>query len=185
MNENKDALSLEDDLNTLAHELYLKTEKRYSLMWPWVLLRVLPKEKTHGSLILPAAQNKPVHEALVLEVWKPHWQLRTKGNNVYRESELAPGDHVLFQHYAGVPLFAPGDQRYETYRFVREDYNVNAGGILATIERGSPEREAQILHEIIAEADGVLEGVEDLVAAIVRRFTLVDKRAASVTLSGA
>ena len=109
-----------------------------------------------------------------------------------RHSELSPGDHVLFNHFAGVPL--EGYDR-DRYRVVREcDYKENEqGGIFASVTyEGQATKPVEKMKAIITAKLETLvhEGVERmemarvLTAAVEDDFLLVDRDVASVTISG-
>lgn len=139
---------LEELFAKLAQKIYEKSESRIKPTWPWVLIRLVPKEQRHGSLYLPdnagaAAQNKPLWEGIVLETWEPHWsrvrQLRDgtsfkageRSEEVWRQSDFKRGDRILFPHYAGLPPHEKLDSN--KYRLVREWTFDTGGGALGIL----------------------------------------------------
>lgn len=99
----------EQELDQLAIALFTKHESQFTPLHPWVLVRVLPREQRVGQIWLPnnKSQNKPVHEGIVLSTWKQFTS--QKGKLI--QTELVPGDHVCYPHWAGQPV--PGwDERY-------------------------------------------------------------------------
>lgn len=108
-----------------------------------------------------------------------------------RESALKPGDHVLFPHWAGVPI--EGYSR-KHYRVVKEEgwKETQDGGIFAHVEytpaNTTPEEELKklliadqllVMFVRMREAD-----IDSLVELISKRFLLIDRDAKSITLSG-
>lgn len=97
--------------------------------YPWVLVRVLPKEQEKNLIILPEAQNKVVYEGIVLTTWKPFRRvfLATQKSTLYPEYRLEGellksnyqlGDRISFMHFEGQPIPWLDDHHY---RIVRED----------------------------------------------------------------
>lgn len=184
-------------LNDLAITLYRESRRVFRPLYPWVFVRVLPKEQmvAGGLLHSPQVQNKTVWEAIVLETWQPFLERRLgidhkfqeshDGECVYcgaqedthhpmRRSELAPGDHVFFPHWCGQPVEG---HRPDLYRCVKEcDWEINKdGGILGKIEHAR--RPEDVLHELLGSSHVAVQKILD-------RFVLIDKQEAAVTLSG-
>ena len=182
----------EEEIQIHLQRVLRLSQKRCAPLYPWVLVRVCEKEQERNGILLPdvvgSNQNKTVHEGIVLATWAPHWIKRTHLKQLWMESALKPGDHCLFQHFAGVPL---SSHKLEKYRFVKE-YGFapdREGGIIATVEYEPKNTVAEQLAELIPTdytlADGYYNGdVSLVIAAIMERFELVDKQQRSVTLSG-
>lgn len=69
-----DFVEPEAELDKAAIELYTKYEADILPRFPWVLVRVLPKEQVTVSGIYIADgkhDNKPMHEGIVLRTWAP------------------------------------------------------------------------------------------------------------------
>lgn len=115
-------MKAEEALQELVTKMYVESGVTVEPNFPFVLVRLLPKsQRTMGGIWLPDKdQNKPVHEAIVLRVYKPR-RMRNKkdGSEYVVDSSVNPGDHVLFQHFEGVPIprldFGVGE-----YRLVNE-----------------------------------------------------------------
>ena len=169
-------------------------------MHPWCFIRVLAKEQVVNGIILPEIdQNKTVHEGIVLATWRPWSEWRTIPGSttvmVHHESKLKPGDHVLFPHWAGAPIYG-FKEKY--YRVVKEEgwKETQDGGIFATVEYDDqkPVSELEKLLnsekgiELVRRADHEKDFDQDAYNALARfiedRFLLVDRTGASVTLSG-
>lgn len=168
----------EELIDSLAVRQYAEHNRAFTPLYPWVFVRVLPKEQTTRSgLILPSTdQNKTIHEGIVLGTWKPRY---VKGNQIL--SSFAPGDHVLFPHWSGLPIEGFSAKHY---RVVRElDWKENEqGGIFARVEYAEEStRPGQMIKDLILDWEG---SPLDLARAIEQRFLLVDREAQSVTLSG-
>jgi co-chaperonin GroES (HSP10) len=185
-------------LRDLALELY-DANRQFKPMPPWVLVHVLPKINKIGTLYVPDKQNKTIHEAIVLATWAsytdelgiittPYGIKNTR--TIERRSKLATGDHVLFPHWAGLPVSGL-DER--TYRIVKEQEwaTDGEGGIFATVDYddASTEPVATIRNMIwdCIEAEDMTNARElaALIAARIEdRFLLVDKERKSMTVSG-
>ena len=136
----EDVSKLEEKFAALAQEIYQKGSVRMKPLYPWLLIRVVPKEQQFGSLILPdndgaQRQNKPLWEGIVLATWPSHWGPRWRParktevdptKEVWKESELKVGDRVLFPHFAGVPVKYLDESKY---RLVREWTWDELGGV--------------------------------------------------------
>ena len=176
-------------INDMIQELY-KENQQITPLFPWVLLRVCKKEQQIGSIVLPdSVQNKTLHEGIVVVTWQPCDRVIEGVTNHY-SSELKQGDHVLFNHYAGVPI----DGRHSGYRLVKEvAWAVDKeGGIIATVDYDTREtRPVEKLRAIILDnvyfddpEEVDLEDIEELIKVVKEQFLLVDLNTPSVTLSG-
>jgi hypothetical protein len=136
--------------------------RRLAPRYPYLLVRVLPKEYKVGSLFIPdlgkGSQSKPNYEGVVLEVWQP-WvkTLRTSYGDpdvadselrVQMQSVLAVGDHVMFPHWAGYPA---GFLDAEKYRLVREDTSDDLGHVVAKFEYEKPDLRRKIQERIVKD----------------------------------
>lgn len=164
----------EKQLNVLAQELYASHERAFLPLYPWVFVRVLKKDQTYkGLLHLPETdQNKTIHEGIVLGTWEPCRR------SEWRESQLYPGAHVLFPHWAGLPIAGYSTERYRVIR--EEEWKENEQGGLFAIVEYKDESIRERLKKILAE--GYAE--DYAVDKIVDQFLLVDRDGMSVTLSG-
>lgn len=176
-------------LNRLALEIGSK-HRAFQPRFPWVLVRVLPKDGLYHNLIqLPEKQNKVSWEGIVLSTWQPFSQrLYTSQGHSYvaKASALNAGDHVLFPHWSGLPI--PGYDDKE-YRMVKEEgwTKDGDGGIYATLEydaSASLEQFGKEFHTIPNEDEYYRRGAGDMLDAIRQRYILVDRRQRAVTLSG-
>lgn len=195
-------------LNALAQELYEESNRCFKPLFPWVFVRALKKQQTFGSLILPDIdQNKTVAEGIVLATWQPfyvdklsHLLCEWCGNEIdkcpgvqcrgpisvysQRVSAFKPGDHVLFNYWAGVPITG---HKPEYYRCVKEsNWAIDKeGGIFAKVEYDG-NRPFVKLTELITKYryDFEMSPSEDLAHKIEEQFLLVDRDGESVTISG-
>jgi co-chaperonin GroES (HSP10) len=180
-----EAQALEVQVNQLMAELYGRNRK-LTPMYPWVFVRTLPKEQKIGSIYTPdSGQNKTVHEGIVLAVWKPFEQRKIVGGKevaVPMASNLHPGDHVLFAHWAGLPVVG---YSAKNYRIVKEEGWTadKEGGIFATVEYNDS-RPAAKLEQLLERVLSDWFETEEIVEEIEKQFLLVDRDGHSVTLSG-
>lgn len=186
-----------DDLKKLVYEVYLEHGRIVRPKFPWVMVRVLPRTQQVGHIITPENQKKVTLEGVVLAVWRnaPGQFYNVNSKQWERPELITPevriGDRVVFPHYAGMPLegFDTGE-----YRVVKECNwaKDQEGGIFATVDAGEAATEAATLNQLVLAAGnrGVLahavrtEEAEAIVAAIQKRYHLVDRETQSVTLSG-
>lgn len=189
-----------DDLSEKTQALYQHACRSLTPRRDWVLLRVLEREQvTKGGIIVPGfEQNKPLHEGIILATWEPWTEERTtrdeEGRTVVRvihhRSELKAGDHVLFDHWAGVPVLS--DSKINcNFRLVKEPDDPNLGSIKAVVEYSEKdERPHEIMTELLREMNIDVNSREfdqmcRLAAARIEdRFLLVDRDQQSITLSG-
>lgn len=130
---NKYIDKLERQLFNTSMKLYeLASDGRQfkSVMHPYILVRVLPKEhKTEGGIWLAETeQNKPVYEGIVLATWAPFEETRDVYDKetgehldeivIKHKCTLNIGDRVVFPHYEGVGMHGYLDDK--TYRLIRE-----------------------------------------------------------------
>jgi len=160
---------LEERLHELAQMIYETGERRIQPTWPWVLLRVVPKEQRYGSLYLPdstgaSQQNKPLWEGIVLETWPAHWS-RVKGtmtgntfesvgreHEIWRESDFKRGDRCLFPSFAGLPVNFLDEQKY---RLVREWTFDPNGGCLGIVHYDKDKKYKPVLDELFGDLESV------------------------------
>jgi|ERR1700722_8730036 len=119
----KSASVVAQKISDLCVEYYLSGGERFIPLHPFVLVRVLPKDMvTDGGIILPnQKQNKPVHEGIVLETYRPYFEevvLKEREHDgtyteyigkIKRECPLKIGQRVAYPHYEGVPHKYLGD----------------------------------------------------------------------------
>ncbi len=153
---------LEAQFSSLVQEIYELGERRIKTTWPWILVRVVPKTQTVGGIILSEnsgskEQNKPLAEAVVLAIWKPHWSKYIRPgketvNEIWRQSEFEIGDRVLFPSFAGLPVNFLDDRHY---RLVREWTFDELGGVQCKVHYSGDKRYKEALDELFADAQSV------------------------------
>jgi co-chaperonin GroES (HSP10) len=136
----------EKRLDELAQEIYHGHQKIIIPVWPWVVVRIMPKEQQFGSILLPEKQNKLFYEGIVLAVWKPFWRHysgslkfdeeigsggRVVNKSILVESAVEIGDRVMFMHFEGQPVPWLDEKNY---RMIHEFETHPNGGIWGTIE---------------------------------------------------
>jgi co-chaperonin GroES (HSP10) len=198
--EKTEVQTLLTELLDRTQELYASTCRTIQPTKGWVLIRVLEREQvTQSGIIVPGIeQNKPLHEGIVLATWEPWIEERTMQDEdgkkltkvIQHKSDLKPGDHVLIDHWCGVPV--EGDSKINTkFRLVKEEPDPNLGSVKAVVEYTDKDnRPHEILSEMLWEIDphGQVTDFERLcrlvAAKISDKFLLVDRDMQSVTLSG-
>ena len=173
----------ERQLNALAFEL-MDENRRFTPMYPWVFVRVLNREwKTPGGIVLPGpTQNKLVAEGIVLATYVPgeRWIGRRSPRKVQVECPVKVGDHIGFNHFAGVPIEGYDRERYRVV--MANDFDpVNQGGVLFTIDYDDQDTSPQQKLRTTLFDMGVPIVTID---AVLQKYILVDKDACSITLSG-
>jgi co-chaperonin GroES (HSP10) len=182
--KNMSVESMEDQVKVLTEMLHAAHTRRFTPKYPWVFVRVVKKEQNYkGVVVLPDSdQNKINHEGIVLATWGSI--IRYNGCLAYKiDSELKPGDRVLFPHWAGLPVVGFKDVHY---RIVKETHWTSSqeGGIFATVEYpGREDSPSEKLRKIVGNVANPFR-IDELVTAIEQQFLLVDRDEQSVTLSG-
>jgi hypothetical protein len=134
----------EKELDRFALEMYQQAEKIIEPIYPWVLVRIMPKELKVGSIILPEKQNRIFYEGIVLRTWAPFWRIytgdlkfdeedanlvdstRVINKRVQMKSSVEVGDRVIFMHFEGQP-YPYLDELH--YRMIHEVETHPNGGI--------------------------------------------------------
>lgn len=167
---------LESVIDTLVQERYLISNRTFRPLFPWVFVRVLPKEQKIGAIFTPGSQNKVVHEGIVIATWEQ--------KDLDTVSQLVAGDHVLFNHFAGVNVegFPYDKVTGSGYRCVKEcAWAIDKeGGIFAKVEYGVSKSLAKFIDEDIGAGSTYWE----IAAAIEKEYILVPRQCGSITLSG-
>jgi co-chaperonin GroES (HSP10) len=132
--DGKSASELQQQLADLCIQVYLKGGERLIPLPPFILVRVLPKDMvSEGGIVLPnERQNKPVHEGIVLETWRPYDEevvltdkFRDKAGVehvverigvIHRKCSVSQGDRVAYPYYEGIPHKYLGDD----YMLIRQ-----------------------------------------------------------------
>lgn len=159
-------MELEKKFAELAQEIYESGERRITPTWPWVLIRVVPKEQKIGSIWAPdiagsKMQNKPLWEGIVLATWGERWT-EFKGSleetdvlvNVVKlqRSEFQPGDRILFPGWAGLPVSFLDETKY---RLVREWTFDPDGGVMCKVHYEGDKRYKETLDELFSDLQSV------------------------------
>lgn len=154
---------LEQKFGELAEEIYQAGERRIQPSYPWVLVRVVPKEQKVGSIFMSEnsgarEQNKPLWEGIVLVTWKPftetHISFELDGAKYYKhmESEFKAGDRILFPHHSGLPVNFLDDRRY---RLVREVTGDPIGGAMCKVTYDGDRKYRDALDVLFSDAHSV------------------------------
>lgn len=127
-----------EELRILVTKLYEECGLYLELLYPKILVRVLPKEQKYHGIILPDGnkQNKPVLEGIVIQTYKSFYQkiYLTQAHWVKDdpdpearytqlvECQVKPGDHILFPYieYGIVPI-EPLDHGKGDYRLMPDN----------------------------------------------------------------
>jgi co-chaperonin GroES (HSP10) len=198
----------EYSLRELATKQYLEAGIHVMPLFPKILVRLVPKSfVTKGGIVLPGdrEQNKPTHEGVVLETYKPFKQkVRSKMEDWYctrseevlldedgkyieiqQTCEVQPGDHVLFPYMApNITPVWPLDEGKGNYRLIEE------GHVLGKIEYSRHTDEVWLKALLLdafekeeAQGNG-FRGVDSLVRTILQNADVIRKDYISKTTSG-
>lgn len=156
----------------------------------WIVCLDLPAgEKTSSGIVLAGQVNQQFTTGVVLKVYNPYEKELTSSHedghkvtkSLWVECEFAPGDIVVYPHYAGRNL-----ENDKQLRFVEVEGGLNDSGcIVGTLSPG----DAEILHSRLATLVEGFEGhLDDKVASVIasaltEKFIIVDKEVGS-TLTG-
>jgi hypothetical protein len=192
-----------DEIGRWVKEAYLKCGQRIGVLKGKYLVRVLPKEtmSPSGRIVLadmdgPGKQNKPVYEAVVLEVYKRYCRDEWR-RNLYKQTDVEPdwvtvrtwfepivevGDHIMFQHWVGVPV-PPLDLGIGDYRVIPEQE------IICKVEYEKKKVADELVGIVWSSGIDTTnhhdeETPKALVAAILERYNVVSKYVEAKTLSG-
>jgi hypothetical protein len=155
--------NLEKQFSDLAQKIYESGERRFHPCYPWILIRVVPKEQKVGHIIMSEnagskEQNKPLHEGIVLNTWKPFVQsyraFRHEGveYHKYMKSDFKPGDRVLFPHHSGLPVNFLDDRHY---RIVREITSDPIGGAIGIVHYDGDNKYKEVLDKLFSDVHSV------------------------------
>ena len=194
-----------DELQALVDKLYTEAPKRIHPMFPYVLVRELPRHRQAGRIFMPGDSNKVLHEGIVLDVFTSFWKAVDKkkigdpeieGMFVFVESPVRKGDHVLYQMYEGIPiehvLFNSPYFKSRDYVLVSAD-PVGGGrnGIVGVVE-GCEDTKKALIEALIPSGECpwfLMNLGEDEVGAIadmlLDRFIITHEDQNSATFSGA
>jgi hypothetical protein len=134
-------------IDELCQEIYAQKQHLIRPLYPWILVRIMPKANRVGLIFTPEKQNKIFYEGVVLQTWEPFWKpFRSKKNDsgewihyqVEMKSQVARGDRVMFMHFEGQPVPFLHDELH--YRMIHEVETHPNGGIWAVLE-DAPEDE--------------------------------------------
>lgn len=181
-----------DELYELAQRMYKSFNRRIKPIYPWVLVRVLPKEQQLGRIWVPESQNKVIYEGIVLETWEPFLksvQMREEDCPSRREyyievkSELYPSDHVLFPHFEGMPVPYLNGEEKDAYRLVRETNNKDEKcEIYGKLEYQEPIEDQLI--EALKPLFNFNQSIDTFIKGLLKDFYVVRKTAEPRTTSG-
>lgn len=208
--------AIEAGMDFLASQRTLAETRPIIPRYPWVLLRVLPREQTlkSGIHVPGAAQNKTVHEGIVMATWKPitfpfqmkrvektdqavTYEPREEADGTVRTSALKPGDHVLYPHWAGFPLEGLAADKY---RVVKEEgwKESTDGGIFAVLDRdgesfddvvdriaGQVKTKVASMRTLEKITTDLEVSVRDALYSVLGNYIVIDGDRTSTTLSGA
>ncbi|MDE2099986.1 MAG: co-chaperone GroES [Patescibacteria group bacterium] len=184
--EDREAL-IDDIINSFGHPAFRP-------MFPWVLVRVLERMRKVGSIWTPEKQNKVALEGMVLAVWES----KLRPNGTVQTSDLAPGDHVVFPHFSGLPIPGMDDKKYRVVKECNWSKD-QEGGIYATINYEREHPTSVLIQEVLTWAADTMarnmrEGRTDsesfqrsrqqLVDRLHARFSVIDNHTNSLILSG-
>lgn len=183
----------EKQLKDLVLELYRDYDRVIEPLYPWIFVRVLPKEQQIGSIVLPDTQNKTQYEGIVLATYKTFWQVVTKdskeaqkagmwrNNNpldniadVCIRSSVVVGDHIVFPHHVGLPDPVFDEKKY---RLIKEE------DIHAVLKYGYPTPQFELADRFI-KWGGPVGDAMNMASEFARDYDFVPKNAAAKTRSG-
>jgi co-chaperonin GroES (HSP10) len=168
--------SIQEQIAELAQREYQETGRRFIPLYPWILVRILPKEawSASGNLILPSSQNKVLYEGIVLETYQPVTQPFRTYTGVEGEETVTcpvvPGDQIAFPHWDGFPVpFL--DER--THRCIREVVPDAKGGVPFKIEAEDTTTEQKLTTWLTDLVDNNLEYAAQLAKELMDDFTII------------
>ena len=185
-----------DEVFEAAQRAYKSFHRRIQPIYPWVLVRVLPKEQQLGKLWMPESQNKILYEGVVLETWQPfdklidvHYvndnPLQSVEERMHIESCLNLGDHVIFPHFEGMPVPYLNEEEKDAYRLIRETNSRDEKcEIYGKLEYQEPIEEQ--IREYFGKYHSAMnwQEADEVIKGLLRDFYVVRKTAEPRTTSG-
>jgi len=182
-----------DRLQEVIDDIY-EDKKKLTLrpMFPYILVRVLPRHRMHGSIYLPQDNNKVLLEGVVLAAFKPFWRrVKPQGREdflVLEEPEVRRGDIVLFQSFEGIPvehvIFGLPFFKNKDYMLVSADPVGNGrNGLIAVLE-GIPDVEEELTKTIKQHLLQRVVRAKQIVEALKEKFVISLADQTSKTQSG-
>ncbi len=143
-------------LDELAQEIYADSDKIIEPLYPWILVRIMPKEQYIGGILLPEKTNRIFYEGIVLATWVPFWkhyqgkvldQENIVERQILMESKVQRGDRVIFMHFEGQPYPYLDEIRY---RMIHEIETHPNGGIWGKLKADEDSGLKEKLDKIFA-----------------------------------
>lgn len=147
----------EQRLDDLAQELYQSSERIITPIYPWLVVRIMPKEQRIGTIFLPDKQNRLFYEGIVLATWKPFYRhytgnLKFDGGRMANKAVLVQsavdlGDRVVFMHFEGQPIPYFDEKNY---RMIHEVETHPNGGVWGKLHYKDDEDLRDKLNKLFA-----------------------------------
>jgi co-chaperonin GroES (HSP10) len=142
---------LEELLERCCHALYERGGKRIMPLYPWVLVRTLPKERKVSGIWVPEKTDTVLYQGIVLAIYKPFQAMGKKGQVYPKICPLEVGQRVTFHYSEGMPV--PGlDEKY--YRLVRVEVDQQIYprmGVLGTVDYHGDQQLPEKLKELFKD----------------------------------
>jgi co-chaperonin GroES (HSP10) len=163
--------AIQDQITELAQREYRETGRSFRPLYPWILVRILPKEawSSSGRIVLPASQNKVLYEGIVLETYQPVKKL-VDDAHVTVTCPLKPGDQIAFPHWDGFPVPFLNER---THRCIREIVTEALGGVPFKIEADDEDTVTQLARRIQAKRKLSFQNAYKLAEDILLKFTVI------------
>lgn len=121
---------LEKEAIAVLVKAYVEKNFAYDLLYPSIIVRVLPKPDQFGMLFIPDQyRNKPVYEGVVMQTWQKRTVV-SRGKELHLTPTFKQGDLVLFPHWAGQPVPTFDDDKGVEWRILTDKSVFNKPGVL-------------------------------------------------------
>lgn len=179
--------TIQEKLQAIVNEEYSQKPNRLlTLLYPWVMVRVLPKEENLGLIIVPEkSQHKPMYEAIVLKTWQPRWVVeRDEADDPVSRwitSSLEPGDHIIYPHFDGVPIPGVSDPSFSLEAskhgiiLIREFIWDAKGGVPAKIHVQRMPIRQELEEHLFGAASMTSLAAHNLAASLLEHYDIIPK----------
>ena len=148
----KTVQEMEQDLAVLCQAIYEYGTRRFIPMYPWVLVRMLPKENKFGSLWTPEKQEKTLYEGIVIEPYPTKHTMSPKGKPLSLFCPVERGQRIVFPHHEGMPLKDWDDKMYRIVRIEADQDVYPKMGVFGTLTYDGDQELQERLKQVFADA---------------------------------
>lgn len=140
---------MEMKLADLSARIYEEGGRKFKPLYPWVLVRLLPKEQKVGEIWMPEKQEKTLYEGIVLEIYPVTTKL-IKNKAITYECPVLLGDRICFPHFEGLPIKGWDDKYYRMVRIEADQDLYAKCGVYGVLDYEGDKEFQRELRELFA-----------------------------------